>query len=102
MEDHNDFDEFQEHRYTLPHPQLFRPDVHTEVAELRQDVNTLTGEIRELQRICRRMDNHISFVEGLYSTVRTPAQYVLNRVENWMGRGAQSLPEASPTGPSQN
>ena len=37
------------------------------------------------------MDNHISFVDGVYSTVRKPLEFIVNRLP-FQSR-SQSLPE---------
>jgi len=40
-----------------------------EIAGLKED-------IADLKRICSRMDNHITFVENTYHTLRTPIDYI--------------------------
>ena len=52
--------------------------IETEIQELRKDIHNLT-------LICSKMDNHITFVEKVYSSVFTPANYIIKRVESFMG-----------------
>ena len=33
-----------------------------------------------LEESCQGMDNHIQFVEGVYTTVRSPLDFVMNRM----------------------
>ena len=47
-------------------------DVHL----LTIQVSQLKKSIYELKVICSRMDNHITFVEATYSTLRTPIEYI--------------------------
>lgn len=44
-------------------------EIHTELKNLRKDV-------KELKTTCGRMDNHISFVEHTYDTLKTPIDYI--------------------------
>lgn len=55
-------------------------EVKHEIKELRKDIHTLTQEIRALTKTCSRMDNHIDFVDGVYDTVRAPANYILSKI----------------------
>ena len=47
-----------------------------ELKHLRKDIQNLTQEVLKLQKICSRMDNHISFINSVYSSVRTPLEYI--------------------------
>lgn len=60
-----------------------------EVKDMRADIQALTEQVRLLTKTCARMDNHIDFVDGVYETVRAPANYVLSRI----GYGSTNLEE---------
>ena len=60
-----------------------------EVRDMREDIQALTEQVRKLTQTCGRMDNHIDFVDGVYETVRAPANYVLSRI----GYGSTNLDE---------
>ena len=47
-----------------------------DVKRLTIQVHQLTQSIEELKVICSRMDNHITFVEATYDTLRTPLDYI--------------------------
>ena len=51
----------------------FQERVLNELAEIKK-------EIGDLKRTCSRMDAHVSFVETTYDRVRSPFNWILNRV----------------------
>lgn len=43
---------------------------------------------------CVDMDNHINFVNGVYSIVRTPLNFIVNKISSIQGKTTQqALPE---------
>ena len=46
-----------------------------ELSALRSDVDILKGS-------CGRMDNHIGFIERVYTNIRGPISWVLNRLSS--------------------
>ena len=66
-------------------------DLKNEVSNLKDEVSKLREDIQQLIITCGRMDNHISFVDGVYSTVRKPLEFIVNRLP-FQSR-SQSLPE---------
>lgn len=73
-------------------PEVSNEDLLHEIAALREDV-------RLLQRICGRMDEHISFVNSTYSAVRSPLSWVFTRINGMMGiGGGPSLPQIKDEG----
>ena len=62
-------------------------DLLREIAALREDIRTL-------QRTCRRMDDHITFVNSTYSAVRSPLSWVFTRINYMMGlENGSALPQ---------
>jgi hypothetical protein len=57
-----------------------------EVRELREHIQLLTNEIKNLTSSCSRMDDHITFVNGVYTSVRHPVSYMFNKVRRIMGK----------------
>lgn len=53
--------------------------VKKELSELKKEIILLRKAIQQLTSTCGRMDDHISFVDGVYETVRHPVQSILNR-----------------------
>jgi prefoldin subunit 5 len=51
-----------------------------EIQDLKDEVRQLRQDIHQLARTCGRMDNHISFVDSVYETVRHPIQSIINRL----------------------
>lgn len=64
-----------------------------EIKLLRNDVQLLTEIVQKLSLSCSKMDEHISFVEGVYSVVRTPANYIKGKIDRLMGKETIELPE---------
>lgn len=58
-------------------------DLKVEITSLREDVKLLTEQVQKLTQSCSRMDNHITFVEQIYKTVRKPADYMLAYWNKW-------------------
>lgn len=72
-------------------------NIESELRELRKDVNALSLEIRELSELVRKsnskMGGHIDFVEGVYTSVRHPLDFIKKRVECLTGKTQTALPE---------
>ena len=52
----------------------------------------LEVRLQRLELSCRAMDSHIGFVEGVYSTVRAPMDYVASKVSQLTGGSHTALP----------
>jgi len=61
-----------------------------EITEMKDEIKNLAEEVGKLTRTCSRMNSHINFVNGVYSTVRKPADYLLGQVRYWMGASPAS------------
>ena len=61
-------------------------DLREEILNLRRDMETLLKEVRELKYICSRMDNHINFVENVYTAVRQPFSFILGYTTKWTSK----------------
>ena len=69
-----------------------------EMNAMKTDVNLLREDIKQLMDVVSKshskMDQHVDFVEGVYSSVRHPLNYVKNRIEHFMGKHqSPSLPQ---------
>ena len=52
-------------------------DIQKELADIREQLN-------RIEKICTRMDRHITFIDTVYNSVERPLSYVKNRVENFL------------------
>ena len=59
---------------------------------LKKEVKILSEKIDLLIETCSNMDAHISFVNGVYNTVRTPFSYILGKFNLLTGNRVH-LPE---------
>lgn len=64
-------------------------NLEKEVKHLRQDIKELINEIKKLTSSCSRMDEHITFVNGVYTTVRNPVSFMFNKVRRIMGKNEE-------------
>lgn len=64
-------------------------EIKQEVLKIRQELIELKELVRQLLITCSRMDEHISFVNKTYNTVRKPFALVLNTINRTIGNGEQ-------------
>jgi len=69
-------------------------DLRTEIKDLRTESKDLHTEVRALMRLVseshQKMNQHVDFVENVYTSVRHPLNFVKRRIESWTGHGASS------------
>ena len=53
--------------------------------ELTRRVTELEAAIRRLETICSRMDKHITNVESVMTTLKSPANFMKQQIERVMG-----------------
>jgi hypothetical protein len=71
-----------------------RPDdikaLRKEIRKMRKEIKEMRAEMRTFVEIVSKshakMDQHVDFVESIYSSVRHPLNYVKNRIEQFMGK----------------
>ena len=56
-------------------------ELKNEISDLKLEVSKLRDDIKQLIVTCGRMDNHISFVDGVYLTVRKPLEFIVNKLQ---------------------
>ena len=56
-------------------------------------LTSIEQEILLIKKSCRTMDNHISFVEKTYSSLKVPLNYLKTRVEYITGTTSRQLPD---------
>ena len=63
--------------------------MNKEIAEIKQSLKELHEKIDLLLRNQHKMNNHVDFVEDVYTTVRHPLNYICNKFN---GINNQDLP----------
>lgn len=54
--------------------------IKLQLAEVKMEISMLRLDIQQLIKTCGRMDEHISFVDGVYSTVKRPMEFIVNKL----------------------
>ena len=44
----------------------------------------IKNRLERIEKICERMDKHISFIDRVYDSVERPLSFMKNRVENFL------------------
>lgn len=55
-------------------------EMRTDIKEIKKDIKSIKKDMNRTMGACTNMDAHISFVDGVYDTVRQPMNYILNKV----------------------
>ena len=50
----------------------------------QNELKEINERLSHIEKICTRMDKHISFVGSVYDSVEKPLSYVKNKVENFL------------------
>lgn len=63
--------------------------------ETKMDIVILTlqrieNNLREVKLSCNTMDEHIDFIESVYTTVRSPLDYIMSRTRYLMSSSDES------------
>lgn len=68
-------------------------EIKREIKELRDSINHLTIIINEINKSCKNMDSHISFIEFIYAKVSIPLNYIKSSYESYfMHESNNALP----------
>ena len=72
--------------------------IQAEIKDMRAEIKELHTEVRALMRLVseshQKMNQHVDFVENVYTSVRHPLNFVKRRIESWTGHGDSSaLPQ---------
>jgi predicted nucleic acid-binding Zn-ribbon protein len=64
-------------------------EIQNELKQVISEIEKLSKKIDVLQTTCARMDNHVSFVEKTYTTLRTPLEFIRSKFSS----NNEQLPE---------
>ena len=54
-------------------------ELETKITNLEREVKEMKEMLKELLEVCGRMDNHITFVESVYQTLKNPIECIRSR-----------------------
>lgn len=67
--------------------------LNNKIDELNNKMNLIISLLEnDVSVNCKKMGNHINFVENVYDTVRYPLNFVCNKVNGIMGKNKDKLP----------
>ena len=76
-------------------------DIVIKIARIEADIKTINAKLDSILAIlntdCKKMSDHIDFIEQVYENVKHPLNFVMNRVSNLISdsRRIQDDPEDS-------
>lgn len=59
-------------------------ELETKITNLEKEIKEMKEMLKELLKVCGRMDNHITFVESVYQTLKNPIESIRSRF-NYLG-----------------
>jgi archaellum component FlaC len=68
-------------------------EIIDKITNLENKINNLEQKIDLLIKTCGRMDSHINFVETTYETLRSPLNFIKNKL-NYTRQQLPELPDA--------
>lgn len=51
-----------------------------EIKEIRLCLESINDRMQNVSGSCNNMDRHISFIDGVYSTIRKPMEFIFNKI----------------------
>ena len=69
-------------------------DIQLQMRAIESKIDALNKTSTNVEEDCHQMRNHINFVENTYKVVRTPLNYITNKLNNFIHNTAveQELP----------
>lgn len=55
-------------------------ELKSQIEELTKKINVLITDVKDIKNSCSHMDEHITFVEDTYSSVRHPLNYIFSKI----------------------
>lgn len=84
-------------------------NLEIQIKKLSQEINSIKSEIKDIRMClesinegmknvagsCDNMDRHISFIDGVYSTIRKPMEFIFNKI-SYISGSEQLVLEETP------
>ena len=68
-------------------------DIIIKIARIEADIKTINAKLDSILAIlntdCKKMSDHIDFIEQVYENVKHPLNFVMNRVSNFISDSRQ-------------
>lgn len=73
--------------------ETLRKEMKEEFKKINKILMELIKSVEKSNGSCRKMEDHISFVECTYEKLRSPLDYITDRVNSFRGVEMNQLPE---------
>lgn len=60
--------------------QLNIQEIADEIKEIKLNINIILEKLDIISKETKRMDDHVSFVEGIYDNVKSPFHFAMNKI----------------------
>ena len=60
-------------------------EINERLAKIESNINCLRDETKGIQKNCVKMAHHVDFVQDTYEVVRSPLNYIKDKIEFLMG-----------------
>ena len=58
---------------------------------MEKDIKDIKERLDRIEKICHKMDRHISFINNVYDSVEKPLVFIKQKFENVMGIESQQV-----------
>lgn len=70
-------------------------NIKTEIKDIRMCLESINEGMKNVAGSCNNMDRHISFIDGVYSTIRKPMEFIFNKI-SYISGSEQLVLEETP------
>lgn len=57
-------------------------EIADEIKEIKLNINIILEKLDNISKETKRMDDHVSFVEGIYDNVKSPFHFAMNKINS--------------------
>jgi hypothetical protein len=67
-------------------------EIQQDISQIKNDISKINTTLNQMNTSCQNMDTHINFIDGVYTNIRKPTDFLLQKVNLMMGRQDNTLP----------
>lgn len=66
-------------------------DIKKDIDLIKTQLEELNNNLKNLGKSCKNMDNHITFIDSVYSNIRSPMNFIINKISLLSGSPPNTL-----------